>query len=91
LKFGRAERIESGMTEKEKLFISAVIHKAFVAVDENGTEAAAATAVAMAAAANGHRPSEIKEFTADHPFVFIIRHKPSGEILFIGRLANPKE
>jgi len=80
----------SGMTSAEKLCISAVIHKAFVAVDEEGTEAAAATAVVMKGG-NGHAlPKEPKVFKADHPFVFLIRHIHTGEILFIGRLANPK-
>jgi serpin B len=80
----------SGMASHEKLFISAVIHKAFVAVDEEGTEAAAATAVAMAASAV-MRPAEPKVVKADHPFVFLIRHNATGEILFMGRVANPKE
>lgn len=80
----------SGMTSEDKLFISAVVHKAFVAVDEEGTEAAAATAVVMARAANGHAPSEPKTFTADHPFVFIIKHNKTGAILFMGRVADPR-
>ena len=81
----------SGITDKEKLFISAVIHKAFVAVDEDGTEATAATAVVMTAAdGHGHAPQEPKVFKADHPFAFMIRHGSTGEILFIGRVANPK-
>ena len=79
----------SGMTEKEKLFISAVIHKAFVAVDEEGTEAAAATAVVMDAGAPP-RQEESKVFKADHPFAFMIRHNATGAILFTGRVANPK-
>ena len=80
----------SGMTDKEKLFISAVIHKAFVAVDEEGTEAAAATGVVMAHGANGHAPEEPKVFKADHPFIFLIRHNATGAVLFMGRVANPK-
>jgi serpin B len=79
----------SGMTESEHLFISKVIHKAFVAVDEEGTEAAAATAVMMPmAAAPG--PETIKVFKADHPFIFLIRHNATDEILFLGRVVNPK-
>ena len=77
----------SGMTEAEKLFISAVLHKAFIAVDEEGTEAAAATAVVMEATAMP--PAATMEFTADHPFLYLIRHRPTGTILFMGRLANP--
>ena len=79
----------SGMTSQEKLFISAVIHKAFLAVDEEGTEAAAATAVVMQAISMPP-PEETKVFKADHPFVFMIRHNATGEILFMCRLANPK-
>jgi serpin B len=79
----------SGMTSQEKLFISAVIHKAFVAVDEEGTEAAAATAVAMAPTAMP-MPEEPKVFKADHPFIFLIRHNSTGEVLFMGRVTNPK-
>ena len=80
----------SGMTEKEQLFISQVIHKAFVDVDENGTEAAAATAVTMVAPTAALVRPNPKVFNADHPFVFLIRHNSTGQILFMGRLANPK-
>jgi hypothetical protein len=74
----------SGMSEKEKLFISAVIHKTFVAVDEEGTEAAAATGVGMTLGL-----PEYQRFKADHPFIFVIRHNATGAILFMGRVANP--
>ena len=79
----------SGMATIEKLFISEVIHKAFVAVDEEGTEAAAATAVMMVGTGM-QVPTEPKVFTADHPFIFLIQHKASGSILFIGRVTEPK-
>jgi serpin B len=79
----------SGMTSHEGLKIGAVLHKAFVAVDEHGTEAAAATAVMMRPTGMRVDPTEIKVFTADHPFVFIIRHKATGAMLFMGRVANP--
>ena len=78
------------MTTADKLFISAVIHKAFVAVDEEGTEAAAATAVMVALTAMPSRPKQPKVFKADHPFVFMIRHRATGSILFMGRVMNPK-
>jgi serpin B len=78
----------SGMTTMEKLAISDVVHKAFVAVDEEGTEAAAATAVMMAGTAF-RPPAEPKVFKADHPFVFLIRHRATGAILFLGRVTNP--
>ncbi|MCY3017687.1 MAG: serpin family protein [Planctomycetota bacterium] len=77
----------SGMDGKRDFSISAVIHKAFVDVNEEGTEAAAATAVVMKGRA---APQQPKVFRADHPFVFLIRHETSGAILFMGRLANPK-
>lgn len=73
----------------ESLFISQIIHKAYVAVDENGTEAAAATAVIMMAESAMARPEEPIVFNADHPFIFLIRDDHSGSILFWGRLADP--
>jgi serpin B len=78
----------SGMTGTKDLFISNVIHKAFVAVDEQGTEAAAATGVVMAARAM--MPSPPTVFRADHPFLFLIKDDQSGAILFLGRLAAPE-
>jgi serpin B len=78
----------SGMTNEDDLFISDVIHKAFVAVDEEGTEAAAATAVIIEAAS---APIFDVTLTIDRPFIFIIHDKPSGQILFIGRVLNPAE
>jgi serpin B len=79
----------SGMDGKRDLFISAVIHKAFVDVDEKGTEAAAATGVAVGVMAIA-RPKLPEEFKADHPFVFLIRDTRSGSILFLGRYTGPK-
>ena len=74
------------------LCISEVIHKAFVEVNEEGTEAAAATAVTMELlSAEFHRPPPVPVFRADHPFVFMIRHNESGSILFMGRVVNPEE
>jgi len=75
----------SGMDGKRDLFLSAVIHKAFVDVNEEGTEAAAATGVAVKALAMRVKPI----FRADHPFLFLIQDQQSGSILFLGRLANP--
>jgi serpin B len=72
------------------LYISAVIHKAYVDVDEEGTEAAAATAVVGKAYVTGrHVPIPLIIFRADHPFVFLIRDNRSGGILFIGRITDP--
>lgn len=80
----------SGIDGAKNLVISLVLHKAFVEVKEEGTEAAAATAVLMApgGAPPAPPPSE-KVFTADRPFLFLIRDNTSGTILFIGRVANP--
>ena len=78
----------SGMNGKRDLYISAVIHKAFVDVNEEGTEAAAATAVAMTAMAmRVEQPPPV--FRADHPFLFLIRENQTGSILFLGRIADP--
>jgi serpin B len=79
----------SGMTGNRDFFISAIIHKAFVDVNEKGTEAAAATAVVMRLTAMPS-PEPPVEFKADHPFVFLIRDNPSGAILFLGRVTNPR-
>ena len=76
----------SGMTGKPELFISDVVHKAFVAVDEAGTEAAAATAVIMNLTAVPDPPEEV---TIDHPFILLIRDIETGAILFVGRVMNP--
>ena len=82
----------SGMSSKRDLFIQAVLHKAFVEVDEKGTEAAAATAVAMAMEfVPVVEPPRPKVFCADHPFLFLIRDRRTGSILFMGRVMNPKE
>ncbi|MFY9800630.1 MAG: serpin family protein [Methanoregula sp.] len=78
----------SGMDGTKNLFISDVIHKAFVDVNEEGTEAAAATAVIMKySAAAPENP--IPEFRADHPFLFLIQDDETGTVLFIGRVVNP--
>jgi len=76
----------SGMTGNRDLFIADVIHKAFVSVDEAGTEAAAATAVVMALTSVPDTPVEV---TVDHPFVFLIRDIETDTILFVGRIVNP--
>lgn len=81
--FGKADF--SGMASREKLFISAVVHKAFVDVNEKGTEAAAATGVGVGTLSLPPPAT----FRADHPFLFLIRDNVTGSILFMGRLANP--
>lgn len=77
----------SGMTGDKDLFIGNIIHKAFVAVDEEGTEAAAATAVITEAA--GALMQDVS-LLVDRPFIFFIRDLQSGQILFIGRVLNPQ-
>ena len=77
----------SGMTGEKDLFISKVIHQAYVKVDEEGTEAAAATAVIMK---NESIAAPMKKvFRADRPFIFIIQKKNTGNILFMGRVSDP--
>ena len=78
----------SGMNGKRDLYIFAVIHKAYVDVNEEGTEAAAATGVIVGITSAG--PSRTPVFRADHPFLFLIRDNRSGSILFLGRVMNPK-
>lgn len=73
----------SGMDGTTNLFISDVIHKAFVEVNEAGTEAAAATSVHVATKSMSNR------FIVDHPFIFLIRENGSGSILFLGRIVDP--
>jgi serpin B len=76
----------SGMTGKRELSISDVMHKAFVAVDEAGTEAAAATAVIVGLTAV---PEPLVDVTVDRPFIFLIRDIETGAVLFVGRVLNP--
>lgn len=76
----------SGMDGKKgNLFIGVAVHKAYVDVNEEGTEAAAATAAGIRTTA---MPAPPPVFRADHPFLFLIRHKPTGTILFMGRLVD---
>ncbi|MGO9567323.1 MAG: serpin family protein [Desulfomonilaceae bacterium] len=76
----------SGMSTRKGLYISAVAHKAFVDVNEEGTEAAAATGIGVRTASiNPRKPI----FRADRPFVFFIRHDPTNTILFLGRFTKP--
>ena len=77
-------------TPTEYLFISDVFHKTFIALDEKGTEAAAATAVVMARAASAIRePKKPIEVKVDRPFLFAIQHRESGACLFLGRVTDP--
>lgn len=85
--FQRGEADFSGITGTRDLAISAVVHKAFVEVEETGTEAAAATGVVFARTAAIAQSPVI--FRADHPFFFLIRDVETGTILFLGRLIRP--
>jgi len=78
----------TSMADTRELFVSVVLHKAFVAVDEKGTEAAAATAVIMKPGGMPHFDATIR---ADHPFLFLIREKATGNVLFMGRVMEPKQ
>ena len=73
----------SGMTGKRDLFIDEVVHKAFVEVNEEGTEAAAATSVGM------RTTSMPPMFEVNRPFLFLLRENSTGTMLFIGRVTNP--
>lgn len=73
----------SGMSGRQDLFLANVIHKTFIDVNEFGTTAAASTA------AQGELRCGGEDFNANHPFIFLIRHIPSGSILFMGRVVNP--
>jgi serine protease inhibitor len=72
----------TGMSSVKPLFLAAVVHKAFVEINEEGTEAAAATAHVATR-------SQGETFIADHPFIFLIRENGSGSILFLGRIVDP--
>ena len=79
----------SGVTQQETLAISAVVQKTFLAIDEKGTEAAAVTAIDMVATAVMRPPEDPPiPFVADHPFFIVLHHKPSGTLLFLGRVAT---
>lgn len=79
----------SGITEAERLLINVVVHQAYVDVDEQGTEAAAATAIAFRPTAAFRAPTPVT-MTVDRPFVFAIIHTPTGLPLFIGQVRHPR-
>lgn len=79
----------TGMTEAEQLWIAAIAHKAYVDVDEYGTEAAAATAVVIQALAAMLKPPPRVEMIVDRPFLFAIIHTATGTPLFLGQVTNP--
>jgi serpin B len=79
----------SGITSNTWLHISKVIHQSFVEVDEKGTEAAAATAVIFRNSSSSIPNEKPIEFKADHPFIFFIEHRDTGQILFMGKVEDP--
>jgi serpin B len=79
----------SCMTDEVKLKIDAVVHKAFIRVDEEGTEAAAATGVSVGVTSMPP-PEEIVEMKIDRPFLFVIHDTKTGAVLFLGRVVNPR-
>lgn len=86
--FSQEDADFSGMTDESELYIQDVIHKAFVSVDEAGTEAAAATAVIIGEV-TAQEPFPFVEVTVDRPFIFVIRDIETGTILFVGRVLDP--
>lgn len=75
---------------KENLYIDEVLHKSFIKVNEEGTEAAAVTKVAMKVMSTGfHLPPKKVVMRIDHPFIFVIKERQSNLILFIGKITNP--
>ena len=86
--FDQATADFSGIAEGKDLFLWGILHKAFVDVNEEGTEAAAVTGVAMGLAEPDLDVPPPKIFCADHPFFFLIRHIASGTILFMGRISD---
>jgi serpin B len=84
--FNAAKADFSGMDGAKDLYITSVVHKSWVTVDEAGTEAAAATGVVVGTTS---MPLDIKEMKIDRPFIFLIRDIQTGAILFVGRVMNP--
>ncbi len=77
----------SGITTAEPLTVSAVVHEGFIGVDENGTEAAAATAPVMVA--TSAQPADPPTLIADRPFLYVVHDLPTGTPLFVGRVLDP--
>ena len=88
--FSREANFTGMTTNAAPLFISSVVHKAYLDVDEEGTEAAAATAVTLETLSMSPvLPGKPKVFRADRPFILAIQHAESGAVLFLGRVADP--
>jgi len=89
--FNPEEADFSGIMDSEPLYISSALHKAFVDVNEEGTEAAAVTAIGVSTTSAEPEPVPVFTFVADHLFVFLIQDDSTGNILFIGKMADPAE
>ncbi len=76
-------------TPNEYLYVSGVYHKTFIELDEKGTEAAAATAVAMMRATSIDLDEPV-EVNIDRPFFYAIQHQPSGAVFFLGQVVDPR-
>jgi serpin B len=88
--FGSNADFSGISADSRDLSIDKIIHQSFVKVDEEGTEAAAATAVVMVGTSiGGSSGPEPTLFNADHPFIFFIQHESTGQILFMGKVGNP--
>jgi serpin B len=87
--FNRETADFSGMNGRGDLYISEAVHKAFIDVNEDGTEAAASTALAVSRTSAALDESPPVVFRADHPFIFVIRDEMSGAVLFMGKVARP--
>jgi serpin B len=79
----------SGIDGQRDVFISDIVHKAFISVDETGSEAAAATAVIAIASSAMFPPPHIMNLTFDHPFIFLICDRETGLVVFMGKVAKP--
>ena len=79
----------SGMADTKELFISQILHQAIIKVDEQGTEAAAATGMSGPLCVPPPPPPKIPVFRADHPFIFLISARPYGNLLFLGQFSEP--
>lgn len=89
--FEQSQADFTGIEASGEIYLSAVIHKVFIDVNEQGTEAAAATAVVGDGSPAPRDSDQPNVFRADHPFVYLIRDQETGSVLFIGRVSNPNE
>lgn len=82
-----SSQLDGVFAKADRLLVDEVVHQTWIAVDEQGAEAAAATAVLMK---RGGRPPQAKQFRADRPFAFALRDLRTGLLLFVGRVEDPR-